>query len=252
MVEKRLLKNIRKTVLIIILTVIAIITPKVLRIFSNFRKPVVVAFDSNRDGKDDLYYYFPPGTRIDSKITDYTFKRNLSAEVYDSAMPAGMTHSHRIFKNGLIYKNGRPYSGEIIDYMDFVGADTTGFVIEFKDGKVNHLSNFGAKETTEYSIDDNQIVLAVTDRNGDGKYDMKEYYDHGIPIRQEVDINLDGKPDVWCYYYDTPMTRNNIFGVQMFFPPWKRVEKDTNFDGVVDVKTYFDIDTRGYSVVRKK
>ena len=87
----------------------------------------------------------------------------------------------------------------------------------------------GVKET----IQGNEVVKAY-DLNGDGKPDAFEYYvrgkdDQGHPVDRldckEFDLNSDGKIDLWRWYDE----KENLV----------REAMDTDFDGKVDVVTYF-------------
>jgi hypothetical protein len=58
------------------------------------------------------------------------------------------------------------------------------------------------------------------DRNHDGEWDHRSYYDgHGTVIRSEFDNNFDGKPDEFCTYSNGELVS---------------VEQDTDFNGIPD------------------
>lgn len=64
------------------------------------------------------------------------------------------------------------------------------------------------------------------DYNHDGTMDDFYYYSDGVLQRREIDTNYDGKIDVWVFLHE---------GVYI-----KRYERDTDFDGEVDLIKDFD------------
>jgi hypothetical protein len=57
----------------------------------------------------------------------------------------------------------------------------------------------GYKESRVYS-DNNEIVKVLVDSNKDKKYDSTFYFKKGVPNSAERDTNFDGKIDMWIQY----------------------------------------------------
>ncbi|MDC7124065.1 MAG: hypothetical protein PQJ46_00760 [Spirochaetales bacterium] len=103
------------------------------------------------------------------------------------------------------------------------------------DGKTDRWVSLSGGHVTEVSLDknfDGNIDYIVKynkngnkteehqDYNLDGKLDDFYFYSNGKMIRREIDSNYDEKVDIWVY----------LDGVYI-----NKYEKDTDFDGEVDV-----------------
>jgi|HubBroStandDraft_2_1064218.scaffolds.fasta_scaffold132703_1 hypothetical protein len=66
---------------------------------------------------------------------------------------------------------------------------------------------------------DGNLVEFREDRNLDGDWDHRDYFEHGQRVRSEYDNNFDGKPDEWWTYSDGGTDT---------------VQIDTDFNGVPD------------------
>jgi hypothetical protein len=69
-------------------------------------------------------------------------------------------------------------------------------------------------------------VQEAMDFNFDGAMDDFYFYANDVLQRQEIDSNYDGQIDIWVYLYH---------GV--YIRMW---ERDTDFDGVIDVRRDYD------------
>src|SRR4029077_10386948 len=66
------------------------------------------------------------------------------------------------------------------------------------DGKVDMITAYDAAGLPERDEIDGDF---------DGKFDIVTYYQSGKKVRTEVDTNFDQKPDVWKYYEDEKLVR---------------------------------------------
>ena len=103
------------------------------------------------------------------------------------------------------------------------------------DGKVDYVYYYDNKKPT-----DERIEKIAVDNDFDGKFDEIKYYnpDNGQLVREELDLNFDGRPEIIKRYYNGQLVKKEI---------------DTNFDGVMDYWEYYqdgklvrvEIDTNG-------
>ena len=92
------------------------------------------------------------------------------------------------------------------------------------------------------------LVKEELDLNLDGKWDLRRYFDAGTLSRMEIDLDFDGKPDVVEFYEKGLLSRvessHNFSGK---VDTWKfyekgvltRIERDTNGDGKPDEWLYY-------------
>ena len=104
-----------------------------------------------------------------------------------------------------------------------------------------------------------QLVRIEIDLNGDGRVDIRRYYDpRGSKIRDEFDLDYDGRFDVRNHYYQRLLTKQEYFMRRKDRPDlWKyfepvpgkkgrgkvrlvKKERDTNGDGKVDYWEYWE------------
>ncbi len=94
------------------------------------------------------------------------------------------------------------------------------------------------------------LVRIERDLNGDGKVDIREYYDaDGNLEKQVVDLDFDGKPDIVLYFEKGQLVRKEYsFGFDGKPHAWNyyekkqlvRKERDENGDGKVDYWEYWE------------
>jgi hypothetical protein len=171
-------------------------------------------FDYNKDARPDLF--------IINEIKNSEVFTEISIDTnYDGK------NDFFIFK-----KNDRTYMKKI---------DTA------KTGRIDQIEEYNDKEIK---------TAECIDTNNDGKTDDRYYYDpeNGLLLREELDTNYDGKPDLWVifeYNTDTSMKQctiqkdNNFDGKidEWHYSNNKRkiikIEKDQNFDGKIDFTKNF-------------
>jgi hypothetical protein len=94
-------------------------------------------------------------------------------------------------------------------------------------------------------VDDGRVLSARQDRNYDRQVDYLVEYDRdGRKTREEMDFNLDGRMDDFCYFEKGALVRQEIdsnfddrIDVWVFLegPYIRRYEMDKDFNGQVDV-----------------
>lgn len=94
------------------------------------------------------------------------------------------------------------------------------------------------------------VTVLRSDRNSDGKVDYLLRYDEiGLKIYEELDFNYDGAMDDFYYYHNGILTEREVdsnydkqVDLWVFLADGVYIEKyerDTNFDGIVDVVKKF-------------
>ena len=175
-----------------------------------------IKFDINKNNKPDESIFY-----VDSKNNIYL----ISEEKFDT-----------IFKgkpNILIKYN---ISGDDFYSKTNVDEDLDG-KIESITNKKNDVLVSSFIDTNKYGVFDLFIEYNLTgnetkesiDTNQDGIYDDFYYFDDfGKPLKQELDTNYDRKPDMWVnFFYKDDGTLK-----------MSKIEKDNNFDGIVDERQY--------------
>ena len=82
--------------------------------------------------------------------------------------------------------------------------------------------DFDGKPDYHLKFDKNgRKILEEMDFNRDGKMDDYYFYENGVLVERKIDTNHDGKIDIWVFIHE---------GVYI-----EKYERDTDFDGEVDV-----------------
>lgn len=99
------------------------------------------------------------------------------------------------------------------------------------------------------SVTKTRLVKKLVDVNYDGKVDfVRNYNDLGVVVTEEVDLNLDGTPDVINYLdKKTVVKKEMIDGERKVIETryygdgqLQRVEKDSNDDGKIDYWEFYE------------
>ena len=83
-----------------------------------------------------------------------------------------------------------------------------------------------------------QKIEEALDTNGDGELDDFSYYKNGVLYLRELDTNYDGTIDTWVYIKE---------GIYV-----ERYERDTDYDGKIDLVKEFGKQPSSSGVVRLK
>jgi hypothetical protein len=127
------------------------------------------------------------------------------------------------------------FCGLFTSCLPLAAASTTYDVDQNKDGNPDQW----------YEVDDGRVLSARQDRNYDRQVDYLVEYDRdGRKTREEMDFNLDGRMDDFCYFEKGALVRQEIdsnfddrIDVWVFLegPYIRRYEMDKDFNGQVDV-----------------
>jgi hypothetical protein len=85
-----------------------------------------------------------------------------------------------------------------VERWDFYGADNTLEKVGFS------RQNDGVLDAHAFYGGDGALARMVVSTRRDGRFDRVEYYEIGVLVRSEEDVDADGRPDKWETYRRLP------------------------------------------------